>query len=203
MKPIDPQFSFKKAIQSILLTKDYKKHSELFEKYPKIADFVQVKHRLSGVQSNLPIVALMGIYKYKIVDGNSLWVGKLKHVGKSISHLKLNLMRSIANKGLKAGITLLALGIVGIGIVALATRKKNIRSVQNTFVKGSIVLEDDANADVLTCIVCYERKRCIYFRPCGHLVTCGVCFEAMKDQNKKCIVCKREVQSWKIIKIAV
>ena len=47
------------------------------------------------------------------------------------------------------------------------------------------------------CIICYTKKKCYAFIPCGHLCMCEDCHE--KYQDDKCIICRREFSiSYKI-----
>lgn len=204
-KAMNPSISLMSLVKHTFQSSSQQRVETLMNRFPNAGDHVEVKTKLSGVQLNLPVVTLLTINKFSVFSNKGKvpeWVGSLKHVGKSVDDLRMNLMKHIAKKSFYAGLCFLGLTVLGVGILVFATKKRNIKNLQNTFSNGSIVLENDENADILTCIVCYERKRCIYFRPCGHLVMCGVCFEKLKSQNKKCIVCKREVESWKIIRIS-
>ena len=54
-------------------------------------------------------------------------------------------------------------------------------------------VEDDTTtqAPEAVCIICSERPRDTYFKPCFHIVACSQCAPSVKD----CLICNERVES--------
>jgi hypothetical protein len=68
----------------------------------------------------------------------------------------------------------------------------------NAFVYDSLMppapIDETANEDE-QCILCYKNKKNIEYIPCGHIISCIVCFE--KLVRKECPICKVKITSLK------
>jgi hypothetical protein len=67
----------------------------------------------------------------------------------------------------------------------------------NAFVCENLMpppIHETANEDE-QCILCYNNKKNIEYIPCGHIISCMVCFE--KLVRKECPVCKVKITKLK------
>ncbi|XP_019194929.1 PREDICTED: RNA-binding protein MEX3B-like isoform X3 [Ipomoea nil] len=45
------------------------------------------------------------------------------------------------------------------------------------------------------CVICYDRKRCCFFIPCGHCATCYQCAKRISEgEGKICPFCRTSIQ---------
>jgi ankyrin repeat protein len=78
------------------------------------------------------------------------------------------------NIAITAGYTEMALAIAGAISDRLRTRRGEL-------------------SDARTCIVCRDKPRTVYLRPCGHVALCGGCWDAIERVDPKCPICRGHV----------
>jgi hypothetical protein len=61
------------------------------------------------------------------------------------------------------------------------------------FIENEIKKDQDKVADNSkisnSCDICKKNKKCIAYKPCGHLISCWSCYE----KTKKCSVCNKKI----------
>lgn len=67
----------------------------------------------------------------------------------------------------------------------LEKKKKEIQKLQE-----ELKLKDDIG----TCILCFENKKNVLFKPCNHIVICDVC--SGNTDFKECIVCRTTLTAY-------
>lgn len=54
--------------------------------------------------------------------------------------------------------------------------------------------------DAGVCVICFDEKRDVVFKPCGHIVTCHSCAGQLRSSGrpfcKRCPICKREIDEF-------
>ena len=73
-----------------------------------------------------------------------------------------------------------------ISVVSLFTRTKSLFADDTD--NADLEKENARLRDQLACKLCYERSADVVFQPCGHLVSCGQCANAIS----KCAMCRTE-----------
>jgi hypothetical protein len=52
----------------------------------------------------------------------------------------------------------------------------------------------DEKKEIGKCMLCCENKMTYIAMPCMHAICCSVCYKKLKDQARKCIVCRAQVK---------
>ena len=54
--------------------------------------------------------------------------------------------------------------------------------------------KDDKIREDKLCDICYERPQCCLYKPCNHGGFCKDCSVTIFDQDKKCPICRKEIE---------
>ncbi|EKX47355.1 hypothetical protein GUITHDRAFT_106802 [Guillardia theta CCMP2712] len=62
----------------------------------------------------------------------------------------------------------------------------------------SVASNTDDRTDAGMCQLCLERDRTVVVFPCKHACLCSECFESVMNKDRKCVVCRKDIESHQV-----
>ena len=81
---------------------------------------------------------------------------------------------------------------IGMIIIPPQTNNSVIQTNNSIIIPDNLILEESSNEEE-QCILCYKYKKNLTFNPCGHTISCSLCYS--KLQKNECPICRSKILS--------